>query len=258
MILYSEVLGKGPPVLLIPGMLGTTSFWKEIAQKLSKSFQVILIDILGFGKSPAPKHITYSEDEHVDSIFETLKSRKIDKQAVVVGHSMGALLALSLAYKHPEIVKKLILISPPFFKDKQEAGVNISRFSSFHRTLLYGPLARMACFLFCFLLRPATRIGVIWAFKDLPKQVAADTLLHAFHSYSKTLENIVENQNVFSIIGDIKIPITIVYGERDRRIISDNLEKIKILNPKIVVKSYKEYGHQLPLQNPNLIVDLVR
>lgn len=258
MILYSEVLGKGQPVLLIPGMMATTTFWKEIAEKLSANFQVILIDILGFGKSPAPEHITYSEDEHVSSIFETLKEKKVNDPVIAIGHSMGALLALSLAHKHPEVVKKLILISPPFFKDKQEAHENISRFSSLHRTLLYGPIARMVCFLFCFLLRPATRIGVIWAFKDLPKQIASDTLLHAFHSYSKTLENIVENQDVFSQVAEIKIPITIVYGEKDRRIIIENLEKIKSSNPKIEVKSYKEYSHQLPLQNPNLVVDLVR
>lgn len=257
MILYSEVTGSGQPVLLLPGMLATTSFWKEIAKKLSSKFKVISLDFLGFGKSPAPWNLKYSVNEHVSSINETLEKDGISEPLIVVGHSMGALLALELALEKPDMIKKLILISPPIFKSKEEARHNISRFSALHPILLYGNVARVTCLIFCNFLRPLTRVGVIFAFKDLPRQVAADTLLHNYFSYSKTLENVVENQNFFSRISELKIPIKIIYGENDKRIIQENLEELKKMNSRIEIEHYPNLGHQLPLQDPQIVLNLI-
>lgn len=257
MILYSEVIGSGQPVLLLPGMLAATSFWKEIAKKLSSKFKVISLDLLGFGKSPAPWNLKYSISDHISSINETLEKDGIKEPLIVVGHSMGALLALEMALEKPDLVKKLILISPPIFKSKTEARDNISRFSALHPILLYGNVARVTCLIFCNLLRPLTRIGVIFAFKDLPKQVAADTLLHNYFSYSKTLENVVENQNFFSRISELKIPIKIIYGENDKRIIQENLEELKKMNSRIEIEHYPNLGHQLPLQDPQIVLNLI-
>lgn len=256
-ILYTEVSGSGSPVLLIPGMLATTKFWKEISEKLSKNHKVISLDILGFGQSPAPKNLDYTISDHTQSILKTLDDLQIKENLIVVGHSMGALLALDLALEKPGLVKKLILISPPIFKSKTEARDNISRFSALHPILLYGNVARITCLIFCNLLRPLTRIGVIFAFGDLPREIAADTLLHNYSSYSKTLENVVENQNFFERISQIKVPIKIIYGENDKRIIQENLEELKKKNPKIEIEHFPNLGHQLPLQDPQIVLNLI-
>lgn len=255
-ILHHQISGSGSAVVLLPGMLGTTSFWEPLAKILAKTHQVICFDLLGFGHSPAPENIAYTLEDHIQALINSLNELNIKTKITLAGHSMGAIMATNFAAKYPGMVSKLILIAPVIFKTPAEAKENIAQHSSLPKILLYGPIAYIACHIFCKFLKPLTKIGVVLAFHNMPKKVAEDTLLHTWHSYSKTLEKVIENQNLISDIEKIKVPITIVYGKNDNRIIKKNIDQLKSFkNIKIVALNGE--NHQFPIYQPELLIKIM-
>ena len=254
-LLYFETYGEGQGVVFLHGMVGSVRYWYNLKDLLKAKFQVILIDLLGFGRSPKNNKLHYTLEEHLTYLHKTLKQINPSQPFVLVGHSMGALLSINYAYKYPKQVKKLILIAPPVFKDPKEAKENVIAFSSFPEYFLYGKSAKIICRVFCNCLRPLTKIWIQQRFDNLPKEVAQDILLHNFNSYSKSLKNLIENQNTFKIIKYIKCPILIIYGKKDGRVILENYQKLKKLNPKIKFVAVENAEHELSLTHPEVIIE---
>lgn len=96
-------------VLLVHGM-GQNGFtdWLPTMPQLARRYHVIAVDLPGFGYSDAPSG-RYSPTNYA-RILQSLLIRHAKGSAIVVGHSMGAAVALRLASTHPERVNKLILV----------------------------------------------------------------------------------------------------------------------------------------------------
>lgn len=255
-LLHNEKKGDGPTVVLLPGMLGTTKFWSPLVSLLQTRFQTVSIDLLGFGRSKAPFSQPYTLKQHVQSIKKTIDNEKISPK-IIVGHSMGALIALAFTANYPGKVEKLILVSPPVFETKEEAKENIIRFSPLPGFLLYGPLAQITCLSFCLWLRPITRLFIPFFLCSLPKEVARDTLLHTWWSYKKTLQNVIEEQDVCSLLRQIKKPVTIVYGANDNRVVKENIQHLISCKKDILIRVVKGVSHNLPLKKPESIAGLL-
>lgn len=241
-------------MVLLPGLLASTRFWTEIEKKLDKNYRILNIDLLGFGRSPKPEDINYTIDDHLQSIIHTIDSAKISKPFVLVGHSLGALLALILAMRHPKLVSRLILISPPIFYSPKEARENTIRYSSLPKILLFGTIAKIVCFIFCNKLRFLTKYVVRRFFKGLPDEVADDSLLHSYKSYIGSLENVYENQS-FQGIDRLRVKTIILLGLLDRRARLDNIIKLAGKNEHITIRTYPSIGHQLPLEDPQILIE---
>ncbi len=109
--------GEGPPVILLHGFGGSMWQWEYQQAALSAAVRLITPDILGAGLSDKPD-IAYSPDEMLAFLTGFMDALEIP-QAVVIGHSMGAGLAIGMAIAHPQRVAKLVLISglPPRVRD---------------------------------------------------------------------------------------------------------------------------------------------
>lgn len=255
--LYSEETGKGETILLIPGLIATTKFWTGLIDEIDNSRRTISVDLLGFGLSPKPKHINYSIEEHIESIKRTLDDKKTKLPIIIVGHSMGTLLATAFCARHPNYVKKLLLISPPIFKDAKEARKNIKEFSAPPPIVLYGNTAKIVCRIFCNFLRPVTTRAMYVIIRDLPKDVIAGSLLHSFESYSRTLKNVIEDQEFSKDLEKITIPTAIIYGNEDKRVIKENLKSIKKRNPEIKLHELPGHDHFIPIRNPKEVARFI-
>lgn len=105
---YYEVLGGGPPLLLLPGLGRGTSYYDLVTPFLTDKFQVIRVDPRGIGRSsrgPLP----YTFERWSDDFARILEKLQIGTTAVV-GCSQGAAMAMHLADRHPDRVKSLVLI----------------------------------------------------------------------------------------------------------------------------------------------------
>lgn len=104
-----RVAGSGPPIVLIHGMLNSSSHWRRVALELADDFTVIAPDLIGHGDSAAPRG-DYSLGAHAASIRDLLAAIGIDR-ATIVGHSLGGGVAMQFFYQFPQRVQRLVLIS---------------------------------------------------------------------------------------------------------------------------------------------------
>ncbi len=93
------VRGRGPAVVLIHGVGMRAEVWEPQMQALSSSYEVLAVDMLGHGGSSVPPEDADLSD-YADAIVAVLDRRHI-RQAHILGHSMGALVALEVALTHP-------------------------------------------------------------------------------------------------------------------------------------------------------------
>lgn len=109
---------NGAAVILFHGKNFNGFYWKDVAAKLTASgFRVIIPDQIGWGKSDKPD-IHYSFHLLAQNNKKLLESLKIER-AIVVGHSMGGMLATRFALMYPETVSKLVLENPIGLEDYQ-------------------------------------------------------------------------------------------------------------------------------------------
>lgn len=141
--LFYQVVGAGkPPVIMLHGILGSHRYWDGVVPQLSKNHELILPDLLGFGDSPKPE-IEYSIQQHLTKIEDVIERTHSEKSSIViVGHSMGAFLALNYTITHPDQVKKLILINAPMKTDEESLKKALPKNRSNH-TILTRAMAKL-------------------------------------------------------------------------------------------------------------------
>jgi pimeloyl-ACP methyl ester carboxylesterase len=99
-----------PVVLLIHGMVSDSTTFSRAAEQLAeRGHRVLAPDLLGHGDSDKPADC-YRLEDFADSLVALLT--ELDARAVtVVGHSFGGAVAMQLAYDHPDLVRRLVLVS---------------------------------------------------------------------------------------------------------------------------------------------------
>jgi pimeloyl-ACP methyl ester carboxylesterase len=111
--LYYEVRGSGPPVLFIMGATGDAGHFATVADQLADEFTVVTYDRRGNSRSSRPPGWgTTTVEEQADDAAGLLRALEL-APAVVFGSSSGAICALSLLIRHPELVRGAILHEPP-------------------------------------------------------------------------------------------------------------------------------------------------
>lgn len=108
---------NGKTVVLLHGKNFNGAYWKQTIRELSaEGYRVIVPDQIGFGKSSKPNSYQFTFQQlavNTRAILDTLKVKKI----LLLGHSMGGMLATRFTLMYPEMVEKLILENPIGLED---------------------------------------------------------------------------------------------------------------------------------------------
>jgi pimeloyl-ACP methyl ester carboxylesterase len=114
--MYYEVHGSGAPVVLLHGSFMTiTNSWAGMIPRLSRSRQVIAVEMQGHGRT-ADIEREFSYETLADDVAALLDHLKI-RQADVLGYSMGGGVAMQVAIRHPGKVRKVVSLSAVFRHD---------------------------------------------------------------------------------------------------------------------------------------------
>jgi pimeloyl-ACP methyl ester carboxylesterase len=105
--LHHKVYGSGEIVVILHGLFGMSDNWKSIAQKLSNHYSVVLIDLPNHGRSPWLERFDLSVV--VDRLYEFLTDHWM-YEIRLVGHSLGAKIAMKFALRYPDMVDQLVLV----------------------------------------------------------------------------------------------------------------------------------------------------
>ncbi len=113
--LYYEIYGTGEPLILLHGGVGAIEMFGEVLPMLAQGRQVIAVDLQAHGRTAdVDRPMTYEAmADDIAGLIEYLGF----KQADVMGYSLGGGVALKTAIDHPEVVRKLVLVSAPFKSD---------------------------------------------------------------------------------------------------------------------------------------------
>ncbi len=115
MEMYYEIHGNGQPLVLLHGGAGATEMFAEILSILSEGRQVVAADLQAHGRTAdIARPLSYElMADDVAALVGHLHLGKVD----VMGYSLGGGVALRTALQHPELVRKLVLVSTPFKRD---------------------------------------------------------------------------------------------------------------------------------------------
>src|SRR5438067_1387031 len=109
--LYYEVHGSGRPLVQLHGGLGSTEMFGLNLQRFTKDHQVIAVDLQGHGRT-ADIDRPLSVEAMSDDIAALIRHLKLERSDLV-GYSLGGGVAFQVALRHPELVRKLVIISAP-------------------------------------------------------------------------------------------------------------------------------------------------
>lgn len=133
--LATTTTGKGTPVVIVTGVLGSAyGFRKVIPRLVADSFEVTVVDPLGFGASPHPDGADYSSTAQADRVAQTIEARG-GPRSILVCHALAGTICLRLAYRRPDLVRGIVSINGGA---SEEAGTAEMRFAlKFARAALF-------------------------------------------------------------------------------------------------------------------------
>ena len=127
--MYYEVYGEGKPLVLIHGSyMNIISNWSAIIPRLSKNRRVIVAEMQGHGRTRDIER-KFSYEAMADDVSSLLKHLKVDS-ADILGYSMGGGIAFQFAIRHPEQLRRLVILSGTYAHDGWWPDVEAS-FSTF-------------------------------------------------------------------------------------------------------------------------------
>lgn len=103
----SDFTGDDIPIIIIPGLFGSTANWRAVAKRLGDSHKVIVVDQRNHGRSPHADSQTYAN--MVQDLRGFCDHHNLDK-IVLCGHSMGGKVAMLFALEYPRMVSKLAIL----------------------------------------------------------------------------------------------------------------------------------------------------
>lgn len=124
------VIGTGSPVVLIHGVGMAQEVWAPQVAYLARTHQVIVYDMLGHGASQDPR-TDASLADYAQQLADLLTHLQIE-QAAVVGHSMGALVAIEFALRHPTSTLCIVALNAVFMRSPDQVAAVLTRLQALH------------------------------------------------------------------------------------------------------------------------------
>ena len=106
----TEYGGSGPLLLLVHGLGGSSENWDVVGPRLASIGRAVAVDLVGFGDSaPGRRHAAVETNAR---LVAEVTERLGHERAMVIGNSMGALVAMITAVERPSVVDRLVLVNP--------------------------------------------------------------------------------------------------------------------------------------------------
>jgi pimeloyl-ACP methyl ester carboxylesterase len=219
----SAIPSDQPPILLLHGFGAALTQWQENLLPLSQSHTVYALDLVGFGASEKA-NTPYKVGLWVDQVYEFWRTF-IGVPIALVGHSLGALVALSASVAYPEMVQHLVLLTLPaarqeLLSNKLQSLVGEIE-SLFTSPLIIRPLFRLV-----------RRAGVVrsilkavYVNPDRITEELVESFLSpgfdrgaskAFYRLSKARTQLDYSLKTTDLLPQVQIPILLLWGEKDR------------------------------------------
>lgn len=247
---YERIGNGSKKIILLHGLTGSLNYWKRGLEEISDSYSLLLIDLLGFGGSPKPNS-KYGLEEHLCAIEKAVIKEGFDSGgAIIVGHSLGAILTIGLAAKRPQWFQGLTVIGLPVYQGKEAIKRKFSKLSLWDG-LTVDSRYKFVCFFHPLYMTEWFRP------ENVPKDVFRDAAKHTWVSYYRTLDEIILNTNLTQLASQIKDKkILFIHGEKDTAAPIENAEKLASVFTNAKFERLPDADHQIFLAAPEKVWSL--
>lgn len=244
-IVHYETYGRGRPVILLHGWLGSWALWRHTIEELGKSFRTYAIDFFGFGDS-MDRSSNFSVANYVELVHQVMERLGIGK-AALIGHSMGGTVSMGVAARYPEKVVKLVVVGSPI----NGASLNFLLKLSGYKTiadLLYAVPFVLNTFIYGF-----THFGVRdgAAVYDMVRSDASKVTADSFFQSIGTLRK----TNLTNQLATLQMPIMGIYGRKDIIVNPNQRRVLEQHVPHSRPELFKQSGHFPMMDEPQHFYD---
>jgi pimeloyl-ACP methyl ester carboxylesterase len=242
-MVHYEVFGHGRPVVFLHGWLGSWRYWFPTMERVAENFRTYSFDFWGFGESR--RQSTYeSIQNYSDQVIRFLDELGIDR-CLLVGHSMGGMVALKTAINHPKRISRVAAVGAPIVGDSLSWLLKL-----IDRPIMADAFARVPWF----------RRYMFHRFLGETTDPAVDEILDdSVKSSSTTLRNAVGSMwrtDLRPDLSRLSVPTLIVHGGRDE-IVHPNQADLFDDTPVAEVVVMPESRHFPFLDEPQLFNDIL-
>ncbi|MFQ5719326.1 MAG: alpha/beta fold hydrolase, partial [Acidobacteriota bacterium] len=222
LVLEYSLIGDppAPVVLFLHGITGSRHYFFKKVRSLARHYRLLLADLPGFGESPKPR-TAYTIDFYRQTVRNTIMAAGCENDPIhIVGHSLGALIAVDYAVHHSDHVRRMVLLGLPRFEDSRVAHESFWKGSPNYRRLLneHSMAENVAQWR-----RTGLPMMVSYIFR-FPFAVIRDSRKFTLNSLTSTLENCLINYRVDPLLARMEPrPVLMIHGRRDQVAPFDNI-----------------------------------
>ncbi|MCS6927700.1 MAG: alpha/beta hydrolase [Candidatus Binatia bacterium] len=247
--------GIGRPLIFVHGFLTSSYVWRNITPGLTFGNTVYTLDLMGFGFSEKPQDKTYSVDLYVEQLGKFLDHFQLTSP-ILVGHDVGGAIVALYTLRHPNKVRKLVLIDAPLYYSPPPLSFRLLR------TRLIGNLFTGDWFL-----KRLLRGGVekeermpdsllqtyLQPYHDDPG--ARTALLKFMREF--TLRPLIENE-IQPALTQLQVPTLVVWGDGDAYVPLDFGRRLKQDIPNSAFEVILNSGHLVQEERPEKVREVLK
>lgn len=253
-----RVAGSGDRVfLLLHGLISSGDTFGSDYDRLAEHGRLIVPDLLGFSRSMSDASEGFSLEDHLDSLDEMMNALGADDaRFVVVGHSLGALIALHWAARRSRQTNAVVLFGAPLFRDEPEARRQLKKMGALENLFAQdSPLAAKSCALMCAHRRLARFLAVALS-PDLPVALSSKAVLHTWPAYRGALGVFFADwPTAMEKLNQKGIRMTLIAGDKDRSQVKGLAAQLAETFSYVSEIQVKDAAHILPITHGRFCAD---
>lgn len=243
-----KVSGTGPAALFLHGFTGSLENWSFLSERLSRNYQVILIDIIGHGHTDSPiAPERYQIEKVADDIYAILDRLHL-QSCSLVGYSMGGRVALTFAIRYPEKVNKLLLeSSSPGLATEKERFLRRQQDEELANFILTEGIEAFV--------NKWENIALFASQKQLPENIRQQIRQLRLRNNPLGLANSLKGMGTgvqpswWEHLSTLHLPALLVVGELDKKF-CEIASKMAQKMPKAHIETVAQAGHTVHLEQP--------
>lgn len=246
-VVHYEVYGKGKPVILLHGWLGSWGLWHDTMKFLGRYYRTYALDFWGFGES-GKRRESYAVGDFVSLVDQFLEELGIT-EAPLVGHSMGGTVSLSVAIQFPKRVQKVVVIGSPI------VGSSLSfLLKLFGRT----PVAYIVHHNLWGLKLGFHMLAPFYSKdKEWPEMMNRDLSRTTMESFLDSIASL-RRTDLRPFLDRVKIPVLGMYGVKDIVVDPNQWMPLEESIPQAKIERFSTAGHFIMLDEPAMFMERLK
>lgn len=239
-VVHYEVYGKGKPVILLHGWLGSWGLWQETMAYLGSYYRTYALDFWGFGES-GKKRETYAVQDFVSLVDQFMEQLGIVR-APLVGHSMGGTVSLAVTIQYPKRVSKVVVAGAPIVGSSlapllKLAGYRPIAFLLFN---MMGPFRAWMKYFYSPLICSDPRF---------PEMMDRDLSRTTVESFLRSIASL-RRTDLRPSLGQIRVPALGFFGDKDKIVHPRQWQPMQAGIPDTQIERFPDCGHFMMLERP--------